>query len=387
MSALAAAIAAMEGSHPGSLLAALAQSLEKDLGCSRVTLLLPDYHLRTLHPINDPPTSVPVDGSWEGRIFAAQRHDVRGAGEDDAVAVGLPVTVRGDRLGVLVVHVPSGPRQEALEELEEIATALGRALRMADRVTDLYATARRSRPLTVAAELQWALLPGVSFSGAGFRLAAQLEPAYSVAGDAYDWALNGRTLTLLACDGSGRGVPAAMASSIALTALRNARREGLALADQAALGDQALYAHFGGEQFVSALLMELDTASGRLQIIDAGSPQLWLMRGGELTETALEPQLPLGMFEETHYDEQFVVLEPGDRVLVVSDGVTAGRGRAEGLATDTTLRGTRLLAADEAVRHVMRELSLHHKGEPLEDDAVVLCLDWSGPTTPPAEPG
>ncbi|MDQ1688255.1 MAG: hypothetical protein QOK42_1230 [Frankiaceae bacterium] len=381
MNALAEAVTAMEDAPPGGLVPALAAALEKSLGCASLSLLLPDYHLASLHPVEDPSVVIPLDGSWEGRIFAAQRHDVRSAGNgEDGVQVGLPVTVRGDRVGVLALHLPSGPRAESLEELQLIATAVGRAIRVAERVTDQFAKARRSRPLTVAAELQWALLPGVSFSAPGVAIAAQLEPAYSVAGDAYDWALTGNTLTLLACDGAGRGVPASLASTIALTALRNARRANLPLRDQAALADQAMYAHFGGEQFVSALLMEVDLASGRLQIIDAGSPQLWLLRSGELTEVGLDPQLPLGMFEETRYDEQYVMLEPGDRVVVVSDGVLAGRAGGEGLAIEPTIRGTRLLAADEAVRHVMRELSQHHKGEALEDDAVVLCLDWSGPT-------
>jgi serine phosphatase RsbU (regulator of sigma subunit) len=379
VSAVGHVISAIEAAAPDAVSPALAVALEKAIGSSGVTVLLPDYHLATLHPVDDPERAIGVDSTWEGRIFASQRHDVRTAVGGDGMQVGVPITLRGDRLGVLVVQVESGPRQEELEELELIASAVGRALRVAERSTDAYATVRRSRPLTVAAELQWALLPGVSFAGPGFAIAAQLEPAYSVAGDAYDWSLTGSTLTLLACDGAGRGVPAALASSIALTALRNARREGLPLADQAALADQALYAQFGGEQFVSTLLMSLDTGSGRLEIIDAGSPQLWMMRRGELTEAALEAQLPLGMFEETHYDSQFLMLEPGDRVLVLSDGVLAERAGATGLAVEPTLRGTRLLAADETVRHVMRELARHHDNHPLDDDAVVLCLDWTGP--------
>jgi serine phosphatase RsbU (regulator of sigma subunit) len=381
MSALASALDAMERAAPAQLVPALAASLEKTLGCSHASVLLPDYHLGALHPVDEPSARRPVDASWEGRVFAAQRPDVHALGTDGGVALGLPMTVRGDRLGVLVVHLAATPSPETLAELELIAAAAGRAVRIADGFTDVYAATRRSRPLTVAAELQWALLPGVSFATAGFSIAAQLEPAYSVAGDAYDWSLSGSTLSILACDGSGRGVPAALASSIALTGLRNARRSGLSLADQAALADQAMYAHFGGEQFVSALLMELELSTGQLHIIDAGSPQLWLFRSGELTETALEAQLPLGMFEETHYDEQLMVLEPGDRVIVVSDGVTASRGSSSGLAIERTLRGTRLLAADEAVRHVMRELSAHHEGKPLDDDAVVLCLDWTGPSS------
>lgn len=385
MSALATTIAAMEAAAPGELAPRLAQVLADTLGAQQTEVLLPDYHLATLHPVHEPARAVPIDGSWEGRVFASQRADVRAAAADEEgrvgrCEVGLPITVRGDRRGVLAVLLPSTPSPDGVAELQQIANAVGRALLVADRVTDGYARVRRSRPLTVAAELQWALLPGVSFRAEGFRVAGQLEPAYSVAGDAYDWSLDGPRLSLLACDGMGRGVPASLGTTIALTALRNARRALLPLVDQVALADQALFAHFGGSQYVSGLFMELHVPSGRLGIVGTGAAQLWMVRRGELTEIALDAQLALGMFEETHYDEHWLMLEPGDRLIVVSDGVGAERAGKAGLAVETTLRDARLLDADEAVRHVMRSLATHHKSEPLDDDAVALCLDWTGPT-------
>lgn len=385
MNALATAIAAMEAAAPGDLVARLAQALQDSLGAQRTEVLLPDYHLITLHPVGRDSQSLPTDDSWEGRVFASQRTDVRAAAADEGgkvgrCEVGLPITVRGDRRGVLAVVLPTTPSPDGVAELQQIATALGRALLVADRVTDSFARVRRSKPLTVAAELQWSLLPGVSFRADGFRVAGQLEPAYSVAGDAYDWSLDGPRLSLVACDGMGHGVPASLATTIALTALRNARRGLLPLVDQVALGDQALYAHFGGTHYVSGLFMELDVASGRLGVIGLGGAQLWMLRGGVLTEIRLDVQLALGMFEETHYDEHWLMLEPGDRLVVVSDGVGAEHGGRAALAVEPTVRATRLLDADEAVRHVMRSLAAHHKSTPLDDDAVALCLDWTGPT-------
>lgn len=385
MSALASTIAAMEAAAPGELVARLSRALHDTLEVERTTVLLPDYHLATLRPVGDPDAPVAIDGSWEGRVFASQRPDVRAAAADEEgkvgrAEVGLPITVRGDRRGVLAVLVPSTPDPDVVAELQQVAHAVGRALIVADRVTDAYARTRRSRPMTVAAELQWALLPGVSFRAGGFRVAAQLEPAYSIAGDAYDWSLDGPRLSVLACDGMGHGVPASLGTTIALTALRNARRAQLPLIDQVALADQALYAHFGGSQYVSGLFMELDVATGRLGMVGTGATQLWLMRAGELTEIAVDAQLALGMFEETRYDEHWLMLEPDDRLVVVSDGVAADHGGNRGLEVEPTVRDTRLLDADEAVRHVMRALSSHHKSKPLDDDAVALCLDWSGPT-------
>lgn len=386
MSALAAANAALELAAPGELVSTLSFALESTLGAEQVSVLLADYHLATLRPVDGSADPVTIDASWQGRVFAAQRPAVRtvegtvdGTAPDGRFEVGLPMTVRGDRRGVLVVLLPVSPSPEVVAELAQIATAVGRELCVADRVTDSFARVRRARPLTVAAELQWAMLPGVSFRGEGFRVAGQLEPAYSVAGDAYDWSLDGARLSLLACDGMGHGVPASLATTVALTALRNARRGMLPLVDQVALADQALYAHFGGSQYVSGLFMELHVPTGRLGMVGTGATALWLLRGGELSEIALDAQLALGMFEESHYDEHWLMLEPGDRLVVVSDGVGAARDGQAGLAVEPTVRDTRLLDADEAVRHVMRSLTAHHNSEPLDDDAVALCLDWTGP--------
>ena len=69
------------------------------------------------------------------------------------------------------------------------------ALRAADRDTDRYRLARRRERLSMAAEMQWDLLPGRCVEHRGFTLAGQLEPAYTVAGDNFDWAVNGDRLT------------------------------------------------------------------------------------------------------------------------------------------------------------------------------------------------
>ena len=110
--------------------------------------------------------------------------------------------------------------------------------------------------------MQWELLPGRSRIRPSFSLAGQLEPAYAVRGDSFDWSDDGDRLWLSAVNGSGEGVAAALLTSLATHALRNARRAGLGLADQAALADQAIYAQHRGEQHLSVLLMELDLRLG-----------------------------------------------------------------------------------------------------------------------------
>lgn len=351
----------------------LAAELERSYGITRTELYQVDYRLAALLPLGGgEPIVTPGHPAW--RCFDHQEPIVsEGTG-------WFPVGMRGERRGVLLISpLPGDPA--ALAELDTVATALGHELAAVAATTDIYLTARRSRRLTLAAEMQWELLPGRSRIRPSFSLAGQLEPAYAVRGDGFDWSDDGHRLWLSVVNGSGEGVAASMLTSLATHALRNARRAQLGLADQAALADQAIYALHRGEQHLSALLLELDLASGTLTVVDAGSPRLVLLRDGEVTEQVLDKQFPLGMFEGTDYREQRFELQRGDRLFVVSDGVidaTSERIRYGETALDRFLRRTGPMEPLDAVRSLIGDLRAFVTGD-LVDDAVVVCLDWLGP--------
>jgi serine phosphatase RsbU (regulator of sigma subunit) len=152
------------------------------------------------------------------------------------------------------------------------------------------------------------------------------------------------------------------------------------LAEQASLADQALFAHYSGNTYVAALLMRLDITTGRIAVVDAGSPRLLRVRAGHVDTVDLDAQLPLGMFEETSYREETLDLLPGDRLIIVSDGVHAAPSHEPfgDAALGAAVSSSRLLSAQETVRHVITTLHEHHRGAELDDDAVVVCLDWNG---------
>jgi hypothetical protein len=333
-----------------------------------VELWLADYQQSRLIALRSG-AEVLVDDSWIGRSFAGQVVVV------DGERTAIPVTTRGDRLGVLTLEAVGIDTAGLLP----LCGLLAQALSAIGSATSLYERTRRRQPMTVAAELQWALLPGQSYADDEVTLAALLEPAYAIAGDCYDWARDQGLVHIAVLDGTGRGVPAALSATLALGALRNARLTGASLADQAALADQAVYAHHGGEAFTSALLLQLDTENRQARVVDAGSPLLIRQRDGRVQHLELDAQLPLGMFEETLYVEQEVDLRPGDRVLIVSDGVHGAvvGGEEFGVAgLEQTLRDARLLPPAEVCRHVLRELRGGWGDDGPSDDAVVLCLDW-----------
>ncbi|MBQ0999449.1 PP2C family protein-serine/threonine phosphatase [Streptomyces sp. RK62] len=386
MNRFVAAERALRSAAPHRLVEAVRDVLCAEYEATSVELYLADYalvQLQEVHATDGRAESVPARGSTAGRAFGSQEpytEDLTGG----RVRLHLPVTVRGDRLGVLIVTMPSADGADgALDELADIAQVLGHEIVVADRDTDLYMRARRADRLTLAAEMQWQLLPGRSCAGPEYAVGAQLEPAYAIHGDNFDWSADAERLMVYVTNGMGEGIEASLLTNLGINALRNARRAGLSIEDQAALADQAVFAQYRGESYISVLLVDLELRTGRLSVVDAGSPRMLRLRGRTVTPVDLEAQLPLGMFEETDYVAHEVDLAPGDRLLFVSDGVYAvcapGGEEYGERSLARAIVSTSLLPAAEVPRAVLRELSGHRGATEPADDALVVCLDWFGP--------
>jgi serine phosphatase RsbU (regulator of sigma subunit) len=375
---------ALRKAPPHALLDALRTTLRRRYGAAGADLLMADYAMTILQPVEPPllpPEPLSAHLGAQGRAFGAQQPYAERSG--GFTLVHVPVTARGDRLGILTVRLPEGVYDETMAgELADIGEVLGHEILVAERDTDLYQQARRARRLTLAAEIQWQLLPGRSCSRPEYALGAQLEPAYAIRGDNFDWAGSAETLHLSVTNGMGEGIEAALLTNLAVNALRNARRAGLGVADQAALADQAIYGHHQGAVHLSTLLLRFDLASGDVDVVDAGSPQLWRQRDGVAERIDLDAQLPLGMFEDTVYTAQRFRVLPGDRLFFFSDGVyetlsPAGEPYGE-RALAAAMTGTRLLPPAQVPYAVLKELAAHRGNATPGDDAMVLCLDWHG---------
>ncbi|MGP3988361.1 PP2C family protein-serine/threonine phosphatase [Streptomyces sp. 3N207] len=378
---------ALRTAAPHTLVDVVKEALREHYGAVDAELRLADYGMRTLHVVEPVPlTAEPllVHNSPQGRALRAPEPVVLTDRATNTVAVHLPVSVRGDRLGVLSVTLPRDTHAVGLlPELGDLCVALGHEITVAERDTDLYQRARRATRLTVAAEMQWQLLPGHSFRRKEFALGAHLEPAYSASGDNVDWSVSAEHLTVTVTNGMGEGVEAALLTTLAVSALRNARRAGLGLADQAALTDQAVYAHYRGSAYVSMVLFRFELATGEVEIVEAGSPRAWLCRDAKVDSLVFDAQLPLGMFEETPYVTEHFRVQPGDRLLLATDGVYEPLSRAGEPFGDhalaRSLTANRLLPPAQVARAVFRDLAGHRGEGPLEDDALVVCVDWYGP--------
>jgi serine phosphatase RsbU (regulator of sigma subunit) len=380
---------------PDRLVETLDAYLSAAHGTKFSTVWLADYRTTTLSPSGiDTPESVDEQLASATRAFASQEPVLEARDGHALARLHLPVTAWGERVGVLTIGMDAARLTADRPRLEELADSFAVALAAATRRTDRYhIDRRRTGRLTMAAEMQWDLLPARGYDQPGVKFAGQLEPAYAVCGDHFDWAVNGDWLTVTALNGMGNGLEAAMLTTLAVNAMRNARRSIPAgqsspgdLTDQAVLAADAIFSQYGGARHLATLLLSLNTATGELRMVDAGSPRLLLVRGGQVRDMPLDAQLPLGMFGDTRYVEERTRLEHGDRIFVVSDGVHGAVRPNEPTYGDRELsraiRSTRLQPPAEAISSVMRSLRDYHAGSELADDALIICLDWS----PRAEP-
>jgi serine phosphatase RsbU (regulator of sigma subunit) len=374
----------LDAAPPHALVDVIRVALEADAGAKTATILLSDYADSTLERLEPggataSSASLSVEGTDEGRAYRLQAVSV--VDDDRGHRVLVPVTVRSERLGLLEVVLPSPPDDATLEVLRQVGAIVAYVIVTARRYTDLFERVRRRRSLELAAEIQWELLPVLAFEGDAFALAGALEPAYSIAGDSFDYAVDVDDVTLVITDGMGHGLRAALLGSLALSSLRNARRRGLAPAEQARVANDVLYEQFGGDQFVTALLVRVDLGTGEAVAVNAGHPLPVRVRGDRVHDIPLVPDPPMGLFPGQSYAVQRFRLEAGDRMALVSDGITEacppggdelGRPRLGRLLLDA-----RRHAPVEVVRLVTKAV-MEHRGTELRDDATILCVDWNG---------
>jgi len=252
----------------------------------------------------------------------------------------------------------------------------------ARRYTDRFERIRRRRDLELAAEIQWELLPVLAYDDAQFSVAGSLEPAYEIGGDTFDYAVAADTVTMSVTDAMGHGLRAAMLGSLAVTAMRNRRRRGDGVVQQVEKASEHLLEQFGGEQYVTGLVLMVDVASGAAVAVNAGHPPPILLHAGRVSVVPVNPNQPMGLFAGTVYRPDRLQLEVGDRLLLFSDGVTEARpvgGDAFGARQlGQLLRETAQRSPAEVVRLLTGAVIDHRAGQ-LADDATAVCLDWHGP--------
>lgn len=358
------------------------------LGVMQLNLYLADFERVVLQPIllspdlTDPIVAEEdVANSAAGRAFRTARPVVERSGE--AVQVWVPLVERAERTGVLGMTLPALD-DALLADCVRLGRFAGILVRGFARTTDLVHLRRRRRTMTLAAGMQWDLLPPLSVRCSQAMACGLLEPAYEIAGDAFDYALNDRQLDAALFDGMGHGVGATLLTTLAIGAYRHVRRGGEAPAAAHAQVDEAVATHFGEEAFVTGTLIRLSLETGLLEWTNAGHPAPLLLRANRvIAELDCPPSLPFGLGGEPQPPATEALL-PGDSVLFYTDGVVEGRSHTgEEFGIDRLARSWQAAAStglppEENLRQLADAFIAFNAGK-LRDDATLLLIHWSGP--------
>jgi len=363
----------------------LVMRLAPALGATELVIYLVDYEQVTLRPCAG--TAVPdrapvtIDATVAGRAYTTGQLVEVPAGTGRRVWV--PFVDGRDRRGVLEVVAPAPAYDPAPEEYETVAALVAGIVAARWAYGDTFERTRRRLPMQLPAEILWNVLPPLTFASKAAAVSAILEPCYEVGGDAFDHAMDGDVLHVAMFDVVGHGIAASALTSLAISAYRNARRCGLDLVDTYRSIDKWVHAQYP-EGFATALLAELDTGTGEYARISAGHPGEILLRDGRVVAELPAPTaLPLGLgyLGDPMPRIEREALQPGDRLLLYTDGVIEARTEEgdffgfERLADFIARAVADGLPAPETMRRLVQAI-LAHQHERLQDDASAALVEW-----------
>lgn len=352
-------------------------------GMRDLSVFVCDFEQRRLVPLPGSPAvqGFDVEGTAGGGAFTTATQ----VAEPIAGGVRLwSVVVDGAaHLGVMATTIDVADA-EARALADSLAGVVAALLVTRGQCTDAYTSIRRSQSLNLAAEMQWDLLPPLSLDSGRVSIAGLIQPAYEVGGDAFDYAINADTLHFAVFDAMGHGLVSSQLAHLAVSSYRHSRRSGLGLAATYAAMDAAIASRGLETEFVTGILATLDLNTGRLRWINAGHPAPLLVRAREVVgPLSCEPTLPAGISAVATggvAEIGTLVLEPGDRLFCVTDGIIDahrpggedfGEGRLAEMLADRSRSG---LDAAETVRQLSHSVLDHHGM--LSDDTTAFLVDF-----------
>jgi PAS domain S-box-containing protein len=267
--------------------------------------------------------------SSESRVDTVTRRSRKDGTLVDVELLAVPVTVGGDQVGTYAMYHDISELKRAEEEVRQLNKDLER--RVAERTEQLkIAMARQQQEaqererieqeLRVARLIQHTLLPKSLPELEGYQIAAYYQSAREVGGDFYDFLrLPDGRLGLIVGDVSGKGVPAAIVMATTRTLLRAAYHLGSPGEILEQVND-ALFPDIPPNMFVTCLAALLDSRTGRLQYANAGHDPPYIRHAAGVSKLRATG-MPLGLMPNMSYEQKEITLQPGESILLYSDGL------------------------------------------------------------------
>ncbi|MBR8744903.1 PP2C family protein-serine/threonine phosphatase [Nocardiopsis sp. MG754419] len=354
------------------------------IGLGKITVHLVDLQQHLLVPLTGGPI-LDIDTTVAGEAY---RHDtlrlVEGGAEE--LSLWLPLKDGADRMGVLHIRAPLLD-EPTLRRCQTLAALLGLVITSKRAYSDTYVRRTRTRSVQLRTEMLRAFLPPRTLGTRRGVSTAVLEPAYDLGGDAFDHSITRDTLHAVILDAMGHDLASGLTASVAMAGARSARRNGADLDELTENVEKALLTWLP-ERFCTAVFADLDLSTGLFSWANCAHPAPLLVRGRRLVEGAMDrpPELPLGLDgvvpdlppRTVHH----FALEPGDRVLLYTDGVIEAHdaeGHMFGLErfTDFVIRAASAgEPAPETLRRLIHSIRTHQRGR-FSDDATIMLLEWT----------
>ncbi|WSF66224.1 serine/threonine-protein phosphatase [Streptomyces sp. NBC_01352] len=368
-------------------------------GFTQALIYLADLQRETLHLLTgqgldaagEPggeEAGINIEGTLPGRAYQYGQILHGGRSDPEDQQWWVPLLNGTERLGVLRLTTQADDARTR-ENMELLASLLALIIVSKRQSSDSYARLMRTEPLNIAAEMQWHLMPPPTYADSRVAISAAMEPAHHVSGDAYDYATAASVVPISIFDAMGHGTATGLTAALAMGTCRNTRRQGGSLLDIGEAVEIALIKQYDRTRYVTGILADLDTGTGVLTRVNRGHlPPVLIRDGRSSSQLKCKPAHPMGTalgLEATMCRER---LEPGDRIVFYTDGITEGRGSG-----DTELGVERFtdflirhhadgLPVPETLRRLIHTLLDYHDGQ-LQDDATILICQWLGPADGP----
>src|SRR5579863_6058275 len=241
------------------------------------------------------------------------------------------------------------------------------------------------RDLQIAREIQTWLLPGVPPQIPGLSLAYATRPANTVAGDYYDvFPRPGKTIAdnrvvFAVADVAGKSIPAAMLMATFQASLKTLSTAQVALPELASnMNRYACSNSQGGLRFTTAFLAEYDAARRTFQYINAGHNAPILRRASGTIERLNVGGLPFGIMPEAAYESATVTLDPGDWLIIFTDGLVEAENSAQQEYGEARVLGVlesgKTLEPADLLKRLMYEVDVFVGNTPQHDDVTCMLL-------------
>jgi hypothetical protein len=365
------------GLFPDELAEVVAELIEEHTTGRDVEMLLVDLDQEELRPLGAGDARS-VEWSAAGQAFREEQPVWERT--PDGRLLWLPILDSAERVGVLGIL---GGEEVPVDDWLAVTSCLGEMIVSKEAYGDKLAITRRRKPVSLAAEMRWSLLPPLTFTSPRVSVTGILQPSYRVAGDAFDYAVASDRAVVGVFDAVGHDLRAARLANLAIGGFRSGRRNGLDAEAILFSIDEVIEDQFpGGATFVTGQILTLDLETGETVIHTAGHPPPVRFRpGGSPQPIEVRPGVPLGLGAEG-FPPTTVTLEPGEIVLLLSDGAYEGRspdGQTLGLDRLLAMVQERIDAEDkppEVLRRTMREVLLFQGPGEVRDDTTLALLRW-----------